>query len=99
MISATGRTAFDPSGHLTAERKRGLHVATEVEVVVVDHLAIPLRVVSNSSPLVRSVRNARNAGLACWFRNTVSVSATSTIACFQFSWIGDSAAETIRVPS
>ena len=28
----------------------------------------------------------------------MSVSAAATIACFQLSWIGDSAADTIRVP-
>ena len=44
------------------------------------------------------VRRARSAGEWRRFRNTVSVSAASTMACFQFWCTGDSAADTMRVP-
>ena len=53
---------------------------------------------TSTSDVVRSVRSARSAGECRWLRKSVSVSAASTIACFQLSWTGDSAADTIRVP-
>src|SRR5579885_310396 len=53
---------------------------------------------SRSRRAVRAVRSARRAGFENWFRKTVSVSAALTIARFQFSCTGDSAADTIRVP-
>ena len=45
-----------------------------------------------------AVRSARRAGEWRSLRNSVSVSAAATIACFQLSCTGDSAADTIRVP-
>ena len=48
---------------------------------------------------MRAVRSARSAGPWKRFRNTVSVSSAATIASFQLGCTGDSAAETMRVPS
>ena len=47
---------------------------------------------------VSSVRSARIPGRPKRFSSTVSVSAASTTACFQLSWTGDSAADSILVP-
>ena len=44
---------------------------------------------------MRPVRSARRAGEWRSFRNSVSVSAASMIACFQLSCTGDSAADTM----
>ena len=54
--------------------------------------------VSYSNRLVFSVRRARNAGEAWRLRKTVSVSLAWMTAFFQFSWTGDSTADTMRVP-
>ncbi len=53
---------------------------------------------ARSSSRLRSVRSARTPGREKRLRNTVSVSAAATMACFQLSCTGDSAADTMRVP-
>ena len=88
----------DATGDLAAERDRRLHVAAEVERHGVAE-ARPSRCPRRAAALAcASVRSARSAGEWRSLRKTVSVSAAATIACFQLSCTGDSAADTMRVP-
>ena len=98
MISATGCTSSMRPIDLAAEGQRRLHVAAEVEVhgrAELVHADVLLLLEPG-----RCARCAAPAGRAGEkrLRNTVSVSAAATMACFQLSCTGDSAADTMRVP-